>query len=208
MRKLIFAINMTLDGCFDHTAFIPDDELHEKAAELFRSADVVMFGRETYQLMAAYWPTAASDPSLSSSERDFAEAINRIDKIVFSKTLQSAAWNTQIRCAVDPVEINAMKGAQGRDILLGGGAKLAQAFMKLDLIDEYRLIIHPVLLGNGKRLFNAIATRKDLRLVGQNVRGSGAVELIYQPVNHPPGNHNGGARLTHPAQVSPGGACP
>ena len=188
MRKLIFAINMTLDGFFDHTAVIADDELHEKAAELFRSADVVMFGRETYQLMAEYWPSAVSDPALSPSERDFAEAINRIDKIVFSKTLTSVSWNTQIRCVVDPVEINSMKNLPGRDILLGGGAKLAQAFMKLDLIDEYRLIIHPIILGNGKRLFNDIATRKDMRLGGQNVRGSGAVELIYQPVNRPAGN--------------------
>jgi dihydrofolate reductase len=183
MRKIIFAINMTLDGFFDHTAVIADDELHEKAAQLFRSADVVMFGRETYQLMAEYWPTAGSDPSLSPGVREFAEAINRIDKIVFSKTLQSAGWNTRIQRTLDPGEIKAMKGAPGRDILLGGGANLAQAFMNLDLIDEYRLIIHPILLGSGKRLFNNIATRKDLRLIGQDVRGSGAVELIYQPVS-------------------------
>jgi dihydrofolate reductase len=181
MRKLIFAINMTLDGFFDHTAMIADDQLHEKAAELFRNADVVLFGRETYQLMADYWPTAVSDASLSPSEREFADAINQIDKIVFSKTLQSVNWKTRIKREMDPQEIRAMKRLPGRDILLGGGAKIAQAFMKYDLIDEYRLIIHPILLGNGKRLFTNIATRKDLQLIGQNVRVSGAVELIYQP---------------------------
>src|SRR5512136_1958405 len=101
MRRLIFAINMTLDGFFDHTAVIADDELHEKAAQLFRSAEVVMFGRETYQLMADYWPTAGSDISLSPGVREFAHAINRIDKIVFSKTLQSVGWNTRILRAVE-----------------------------------------------------------------------------------------------------------
>ena len=157
----------------------------KKPPQLFRSADVMMFGRKTYQLMADYWPTAAADASLSPGEREFAEAINRIDKIVFSRTLQSAGWNTRILRELDPEQIKAMKRQPGRDILLGGGANLLQAFMKHDLIDEYRLIIQPILLGRGRRLFISIATRKDLRLIGQDVRGSGAVELIYQPVKIP-----------------------
>jgi dihydrofolate reductase len=182
MRKLIFAINMTLDGCFDHMAVIADDELHEKAAGLFRGADVVLYGRVTYQLMAEYWPAAAADASLSPSVRAFADAINDIDKIVFSKTLPSASWRTKILRGVDPEEIRALKSRPGKDILLGGGGMIAREFMKLDLIDEYRLIVHPIILGKGKRLFEGIDPRRDLDLIGQNVRRSGAVELVYRPI--------------------------
>jgi len=135
MRKIIFAINMTLDGCFDHTAVIADDELHEKATELFQSVDLVMYGRATYQLMEASWPSAPADRSLSPSVREFADAINKIKKIVFSKTLTRVSWNTTIFRGVDPNEINAMKRLPGKDILLGGGARIARAFMNLELID-------------------------------------------------------------------------
>jgi dihydrofolate reductase len=182
MRKIIFAINMTLDGCFDHTAVIADDELHEKAAALFRSADVVLYGRVTYQLMADYWPAAAADASLSPGVREFTDAINGIPKIVFSKTLQDVSWDTTILRAVDAEEIRAMKSRPGKDILLGGGGKIAREFMNLGLIDEYRLIVQPIILGKGKRLFADLDARRDFQLIGQDVRRSGAVELIYKPV--------------------------
>ena len=182
MRKIIFGINLTLDGFFDHTAMIADEELHARAAELFRRADLVIFGRKMYQLMAEYWPTAAADGSLSPAEKEFADAINAAEKIVVSKTLDRAGWKTRILRSVDPAEISAMKAAPGRDILLGGGAELAQTFMELGLIDEYRFSIHPVLLGKGEKLFRVSDQRKVLQLVSRQELHSGVVELIYHPV--------------------------
>jgi len=181
MRKLIFGINMTLDGCFDHAAMIADEELHEKAAELFRSADVIIFGRVMYQLMESYWPTATSDPSLTPGEIGFAKAINAIKKIVVSKTIEKVSWNTSVLRNLDYDEIVEMKKQPGKDILLGGGAKIAGAFMELGLIDEYRIIVHPVIMGRGRRLFEDVLKRTDLMLTGENIRKSGAVELLYSP---------------------------
>ena len=181
MRKLIFAVNMTLDGCFDHTAMIADEELHEKAADLFRNADAIIFGRVMYQLMEAYWPTATSDPSLSPAVIGFAKAINAIKKIVISKTVDNPSWNTSVLRNVDYDEILEMKKQPGKDILLGGGAKIAGAFMELGLIDEYRVIVHPVILGRGRRLFEDVIKRTDLQLTGEDLRKSGAIELIYAP---------------------------
>jgi dihydrofolate reductase len=181
MRKLIYTINLTLDGFIDHTAVIADDELHEKAASLFSRVDIVLYGRIAYQLLAEYWPTAPSDKSLSKSVREFAESINKINKIVFSRTMKSASWNTRIFREVDPKEIIAMKQLPGKDILLGGGARIAQKFMELDLIDEYCLIMQPVLLGKGKPIINNLEKQKDLLLIGHNEYKSGVIELIYKP---------------------------
>jgi dihydrofolate reductase len=182
MGKLVFAINMTVDGYFDHTAIIADDELHEKATELYRSVNILIFGRVMYQLMEAYWPKAVSDASLPPSVMGFANAINAAPKIVYTTTLTAASWNTTIKRQVDADEIRSMKKIYARGILLCGGAKLAHAFMDLDLIDEYRLIIHPVILGTGKPLFGSRWVRKEFRLVGRDIRKSGAVELIYEPL--------------------------
>jgi dihydrofolate reductase len=184
MRKLIFSTNVTLDGFIDHTAVIADDELHEKASELLRSVDVILYGRIAYQLLAEYWPTAPSDESLSPSVKEFAITINQVDKIVYSKTIENVSWNTKIVREVDPKEIRAMKFLPGKDILLGPGARIAQTFMSLDLIDEYRLLIQPIILGKGKPLFTDNDKQKDLLLIGQNTLHSGVVELIYRPINN------------------------
>jgi dihydrofolate reductase len=188
MRKLIFSINMTLDGYIDHTAMIADDELHERASELIKNADIILFGRITYQLMAESWPTAPSDPSLSPSVKEFAQTINGIQKIVYSKTLENVSWNTRIVREIDPVEINEMKNLPGKSILLGPGPNVARTFMKFDLIDEYRFVMHPVILGKGMPLFTDDDERKDLLLVDQFTLQSGVVELIYQRKNQP-SNH-------------------
>lgn len=182
MRKLVFSINITLDGYIDHTAVIADDELHERAAELLLGADVVLYGRVAYTLMAEAWPAAASDETLSPSVRTFADVINKIDKIVYSKTMATASWNTRIVREVNPTEIRAMKHSPGKNILLGPGAGIARVFMDLDLIDEYRFLIQPILLGKGLRLFADNEKRKDLRLIGQNTLRSGVKELVYAPI--------------------------
>jgi hypothetical protein len=109
MKKLLFSFNMTLEGYIDPTAVIADDERHERASELLRSADTVIYGRIAYQLMADFWPAALQDPSLSPSVKEFADTINGVQKIVYSKTMKKASWNTKIVREVDPVEIRAMK---------------------------------------------------------------------------------------------------
>ncbi len=181
MRKLVFSTNITLDGFIDHTAGVADEELHEKSSELLRSGDLILFGRKAYQLMAEYWPSALADETITPSEREFANTINPMEKIVFSKTLQDVSWNTRILRGVDPSEIQALKRMPGNNLLLGPGAQIAQAFMELDLIDEYRLWIHPVILGKGIPLFRQQDQRKDLTLIGQNSFRSGVMELIYRP---------------------------
>lgn len=180
MRKLVFSINMTLDGYIDHTAGIADDELHERASELIKTADIILFGRITYQLMAEFWPTAPSDPSLSPSVKEFAKTINGIQKIVYSKTLENVSWNTKILREIDPVEIKEMKNSPGKSILLGPGPDVARTFMKFDLIDEYRFVMHPIILGKGMRLFAETDKRTDLLLVDQYTLQSGVVELVFQ----------------------------
>jgi dihydrofolate reductase len=182
VRKLIFSTNITIDGFIDHTAVVADDELHERAAELIRNADLVLYGRIAYQLMADYWPIATQDPSLSKSVRVFAETINRAEKVVFSKTLTQAAWKTRILREVDPEQIREMKRQPGKDLLLGPGAKIAQAFMRLDLIDEYQFLIQPVILGRGIRLFPDAEKRVPLTLVRRHALRSGVMELTYRPV--------------------------
>jgi dihydrofolate reductase len=188
MRKLVYSVNMTLDGYIDHTAMIADDELHERASELIKTGDIMLFGRITYELMAEFWPTAPNDPSLSTSVKEFARTINGIQKIVYSKSLENVSWNTKILREIDPVEIKKMKNSQGKSILLGPGPNVARTFMKFDLIDEYRFVMHPIILGKGMRLFADNEIRKDMVLVDQFTLRSGVVELVYQRKNEP-SNH-------------------
>jgi dihydrofolate reductase len=114
MRKLIFSINITLDGFIDHTTMIADDELHEKASELLRSADVVLYGRKAYQLMAEAWSGAPLDKTLSPRVREFADTMNAMEKIVYSTTLKNVSWKTKILRSVDPAAVRAMKRLPGK----------------------------------------------------------------------------------------------
>jgi dihydrofolate reductase len=182
MRKLIFGYNITLDGYIDHDATIADEELHDVFSELLRTADMMLYGRVAYNLLAEFWPTAAGDTSLPASMREFAKVINPLPKIVFSRTMEKAGWNTTIEREFDPGRIRALKMQPGKNILLGGGASMARTFMKHGLIDEYRFLVHPIMLGQGKRLFDDGRARQDLELVSTRVLGSGVVELVYHKV--------------------------
>jgi dihydrofolate reductase len=179
MRKIVFSIGMTLDGFFDHTAMIADEALHEYATALLREADVLLFGRVMYQLLADYWPTAAQDPSLPAGVVEYANQLNPMPKIVYSKTLETVGWNTTLVRAIVPEEIEAMKRQPGRDIAVAGGANLMSTFMNLGLIDEFRLLVNPIVLGSGRPLFEKVSSRHDLKLVGTNTFTSGTVELHY-----------------------------
>ncbi len=180
MRKLTLAINLSLDGFADHTvAVAADDELHEFFSGLLDDTDVALFGRVTYQLMESYWPHAHQDPNATKSELDFADRINAVPKIVFSRTLQKAAWNNT-RLAKDNMvdEVIQLKQQPGKNISLGG-ISISQEFMRRGLIDEYWLAIQPIVVGKGKRLFDNLNERINLTLVDTKVFKSGVVVLHY-----------------------------
>ncbi len=155
MRKLIAAINMTLDGFCDHTAGIPDDEIHQHYADLLSNADTILYGRITYQLME-YWRTLLENPSDEKSMNDFAIAIDKIPKIVFSHTLKNVEWESAKLANRDiEEEVLELKQQSGKDILVGSRSLIIQ-LMKLNLLDEYQLCIHPVIAGTGLPLFENI----------------------------------------------------
>ncbi len=142
MRKLIGAINMTLDGFCDHTAGIADDESHQHYNELLSSADTLLYGRITYQLMESYWPTVVKNPTGNKPMDEFAVLIDNISKIVFSRTLKNVDWkNTILKKEVIKEEVLELKQQTGKNIL-AGSRSLILTLMQLDLIDEYQLCVH------------------------------------------------------------------
>ena len=179
MRKLIAAMNMTLDGFCDHTAMIADDEIHQHYSELLRSAGTLLYGRITYQLME-YWPTLIKNPSGNKSMDEFAVIMDNIPKVVFSHTLKSVEWKTARLAKRDLKEEVLELGQQsGKDILVGSPS-LIVALSQIDLIDEYQLGVQPIVLGSGLPLFKNIRDRIDLKLLKTKSFGCGAVMLYYE----------------------------
>jgi dihydrofolate reductase len=182
MRKLIAAINMTLDGFCDHTYGIADDELHQHYNELLRSADDILYGRITFQLME-YWETIVKNPSGNQSRDEFAVTINNISKIVFSHTLKNVGMkNTRLAKGSIQKEVLELRQQAGRDIL-AGSPSLIVALTQLGLIDEYQLCIHPVIAGHGLPLFKNINDKIILKLLKSKTFNSGAIVLYYEPTN-------------------------
>ena len=182
MRKLIAAINMTLDGYCDHTAINPDEEIHQHYADLLSNADTILYGRITYQLME-YWRTLLENPSDEKSMNDFAIAIDKIPKIVFSHTLKNVEWESAKLANRDiEEEVLELKQQSGKDILVGSRSLIIQ-LMKLNLIDEYQLCVHPVVVGSGLPLFENINDRTILKLIKTKTFSGGAVTLYYEPTN-------------------------
>lgn len=181
MRKLIAAINTTIDGFCDHTAGIPDEELHQHYADLLHNAGVTLYGRTTFQLMG-YWRTIVKNPTGSKATDEFAVAIDNIPKIVFSHTLKSIEWESA-RLATTSLaeEVLSLKQQAGKDILVGSPSLIA-ALTKLNLIDEYQLCIHPVIIGSGLPLFRDISEKIILNLVKTKTFNSGAIILYYEPI--------------------------
>jgi dihydrofolate reductase len=183
MRKIIAAINMTLDGFCDHTAGIPDEEIHQHYADLLSDADAILYGRVTYHLMQ-FWQTLIKNPSGEKSMDDFAMAINKIPKIVFSHTLKNTEWDSA-KLSNQPIEEEVLELKQSRnggskDILVGSRSLIIQ-LMKLNLIDEYQLCVHPVVAGSGLPLFENINDRTILKLIKTKTFSGGAVTLYYEP---------------------------
>jgi dihydrofolate reductase len=180
MRKIIAAFNMTLDGICDHTAGIPDEEIHQHYTELLGQADAILYGRTTYQLME-FWRTLLEDPSEEKSMNDFAMAINKIPKIVFSHTMKNVEWKSATVAKRDlKEEVLELRTQSGKDILVGSRSLIIQ-LMKLNLIDELQLCIYPVVAGHGLPLFENINDRIILKLIKTKLFSGGAVILYYEP---------------------------
>jgi dihydrofolate reductase len=181
MRKLIAAINMTLDGFCDHTAGIADEELHQHYSELLSNADAIIYGRITYQLMESYWPSVVKNPTGNKPMDEFAVIIQNIPKIVFSHTLNNVDWkNVKLAKGGVKEEVLELKQQPGKDILVGSPS-LIITLMKLNLIDEYQLCVHPVIVGRGLPLFKNINDRTILKLLKTKTFSSGSITLYYEP---------------------------
>ncbi len=179
MRNVVFAINITVDGCCGHESVIADDELHEHYTGLLQESDLEIFGRNTYQLMYPFWHEVARDQSESTVTNEFARAFDSIPKIVFSTTLERAEWNntTLLRSNLQE-EVAKLKQQPGKNISVGG-LNVASQLAQSGLIDEYRFLIQPLVAGKGPRLFESGNTLA-LELIGSKTFRSGVVELRYK----------------------------
>ena len=183
MRKIIVSNLITIDGYFeginqDLSWFITDNDFFDFAVKQLDEVDTILFGRITYQQMAAFWPDAKADDAAMAAIK---EKMNSLQKIVFSKTLENAEWNNS-RIITEHItdEIIKLKQQPGKDMVIFGSGTLVSELTHLKLIDEYRLIINPVILGNGNPLFKSINEKVNLRLINMKVLDSGSVIMYYQ----------------------------
>lgn len=182
MSKVIFGTNITLDGCCDHTKLTGYDDIHEYFTDLMRDADLMAYGRKTYELMVPYWPDVAKNNSgETKAVKEFAQTFAAIKKIVFSQSLEVVEdEHTRIVRAKPEDELRKLKQEQGKNILLGG-VTIPSQLMALGLVDEYHFMVHPVIVGEGTRLLEGLnlPERLQLKLVGTKTLGSGCVALHY-----------------------------
>jgi dihydrofolate reductase len=177
MRKVIAAINMTLDGSCDHTVGIPDEDIHRHYQELLNEGDVVLYGRVTYQLME-FWRTFIESPSKEKSMNDFALAIDKIQKIVFSSTLDNLEWKSAKLAENDLVKtVLELKQKAGKNIFIGSRSLIIQ-LLDLNLIDELQICVHPIISKNTLPLFENISNGQELKLITTNLSNSGDVQVL------------------------------
>jgi dihydrofolate reductase len=184
MRKLIWMMSVSLDGFFEGPEreldwHMVDDELHRHFNSELATMGAFLGGRVTHELMAGYWPTADANPASSEPEAEFAGIWRDMPKLVYSRTLERADWNTTIVREVVPGEVERLKAEPGGDLMLGG-ADLAATFLQHDLIDEYRLYVHPVAIGRGRPMFPPSDERLDLQFAEARSFGNGVVLLRYE----------------------------
>lgn len=182
MRKVIAAINMTLDGVCDHTVGLVDAELHQHYSELINNAGVILYGRTTYQLMQ-FWQTLLKNPSGEKSMDDFAISIDKIPKLVFSNTLKDTNWDSA-KLSNRPLDekVLELKDQSGKDILVGSRSLIIQ-LLNSNLIDEFQICIHPIIEGKGLPLFDQINNRKVFKLIKTKVLNSGVAVFYYEPTS-------------------------
>jgi dihydrofolate reductase len=184
VRKIILMMSVSLDGFMEGPEReldwqMVDDELHRHFNDELAGMGGFLHGRVTYELMAAVWPTADRDPASTRPMAEFAGIWRDMPKIVYSRTLEGAGWNTTVVREVVLEEVLELKARPGGDLVLGG-ADLAASFMRHDLIDEYRVYVHPVLIGRGRRLFPESDVRTLLRRAESRSFGNGVVLLRYE----------------------------
>ncbi len=180
MQPLRYSINVTLDGCCDHRAIIPDEELHRRAEDTLDRADALLFGRVTYEMMEAAWRQPTPPGAMPEWMEPFGRTIDAKKKYVVSSTLDRVDWNAELLRGDLATAVERLKRAPGRGILVGG-VTLPQALAELGLIDEYELIVHPRIAGRGPTLFAGLSKYVDLKLVDRLEYGSGAVAMRYEP---------------------------
>ncbi len=198
MRKVIYSMMVSLDGFIEGPNreldwHIIDEELHTFVNDQQRAMGAFLYGRRLYEIMVDYWPTADTNPSAPGYEVEFARIWKNMPKIVFSKTLDTVEWNSRLVRDNIAEEVTKLKAQPGNDLTLGG-ATLASTFMRLGLIDEYQLFVHPVVLGSGTPFFPALDDKIHLRLIETRTFGSGVVYLRYQRAGE------GQERLPHDAE--------
>jgi len=182
MRALRYSINVTLDGCCDHRAILPDEELHRHAVENLARADALLFGRVTYEMMEAAWRPAAGASARPAWMEPFARTIDAARKYVVSGTLDRVDWNAELVRGDLATAVRQLKREPGKG-LFTGGVKLPLALAELGLIDEYEFVVHPRVAGHGPTLFAGLSKPIDLKLVSRLELGSGAVALTYEPAD-------------------------
>jgi dihydrofolate reductase len=182
MSKVIAAINMTLDGFCDHTVILPDEEIHQHYTDLLNDSDVILYGRITYELME-YWQPLAKKTTGEKSMDDFAIAIDKIQKIVFSNKLKNVEWESAKLSSI-PIDemVRELKKQPDKNILIGSRSLIVN-LMNLNLIDEYQICVHPVVVGKGLPLFEKINERITLKLIKTKTFRGGAITLYYEPTN-------------------------
>jgi dihydrofolate reductase len=187
MRKIITTMWVTLDGFIagpnsEMDWVMVDEEMGKYENDLVSSADTLLLGRVTYQSFAGSWPHVPDNPNVSEGEKEYARKLNAMRKLVFSRTLESVEWNNSTLVKeVVPEDIEKLKHEPGRDMVIYGSASLVRTLTNLGLIDEYQILVHPVILGSGKPLFQDIQHQVKLELVNTKTHPSGVVVLSYQP---------------------------
>ncbi len=194
MRKVVLSMMVTLDGYgagpHDEMDWLPPfnnealwKDLHADMWKALNKVDTILLGRVTYQIWEKYWPAAGANPASTKNDRDFAKFADETEKIVFSRTLDKVEWeNTRLVTCNIAEEIAKLKEQPGKDIALAGGPGIARTFMSRGLVDDYKFLVSPVALGDGKPLFKGIESRLKLKLIDTKVYKSGIVGLHYEPV--------------------------
>lgn len=185
MQALRYSLNVTLDGCYDHMAIVPDESLHRHAAKSIEEADALLFGRVTYQMMEEAWReparTGVKPEWMEPWMMPFARTMDAAKKHVVSRTLEQVDWNAELLRGDLESRVRELKKQPGRGIFVAG-VQLAQALTEMRLIDEYEFIVHPRVAGYGPTLFAGLSRPVDLKLRGRTELGSGAVALRYEVV--------------------------
>lgn len=180
MGTLIASLNVTLDGCCDHTQVIADEELHEYATDMVGTVDAVLFGRVTYELFADYWPQLAKSGDGKKAMVDYARAIDAVQKVVFSRTLKEVTWDHTRLVATDLAEEVKRLKAEGKKLVTGGSPSLVRQLMEAGLADELQILLQPIVAGGGKRFLEGLRTKPTLHLERTSQFGSGVMLLCYR----------------------------